>query len=369
MQPSAGTRSSRTSSNNRRNDSGSRVDRPAQPRCCTRSWGAERGRAWCSDRRCRLPPPRTLLEDDDASRIGQRDRSSSRPWPEALNPESTDPDPPRASSRRPLRSCRAQNPVPRRSCERPRFGTSAPDRRTADRMRPNSAAMAGISSSAWTCLACIRYLTSVNASGPTIAPIVIGCRDRAPAAVRKQARTHPRSPGQGRRPPRPRASGRNRPCTPSRARTVALPARKPGCGDRQLPGWTGLQLNPSGVTHRHGVEWSFQMLIGAPMARFATVMTIGRPSPEALKSASAMKRSPGWRSLYRPCADCRGADAGRHRTELDSIIRYSHATSSPSHLVGQRFDDVGLGRDGVRGDHLGTTQGHGPGNGQEPSIF
>jgi hypothetical protein len=29
-------------------------------------------------------------------------------------------------------------------------------------------------------------------------------------------------------------------------------------------------------------EWSFQMLIGAPMARFATVMTIGRPRPDAL---------------------------------------------------------------------------------------
>ncbi len=28
--------------------------------------------------------------------------------------------------------------------------------------------------------------------------------------------------------------------------------------------------------------WSFQMLIGAPMARLATVMTIGSPRPEAL---------------------------------------------------------------------------------------
>jgi hypothetical protein len=34
--------------------------------------------------------------------------------------------------------------------------------------------------------------------------------------------------------------------------------------------------------------WSFQMLIGAPMARLATVIMIGRPSPEALYSASAM---------------------------------------------------------------------------------
>ena len=36
-------------------------------------------------------------------------------------------------------------------------------------------------------------------------------------------------------------------------------------------------------------EWSFQMLIGAPIARFATVITIGRPRPEALYRASAME--------------------------------------------------------------------------------
>jgi hypothetical protein len=38
--------------------------------------------------------------------------------------------------------------------------------------------------------------------------------------------------------------------------------------------------------------WSFQMLIGAPMARFATVITMGRPRPAALKTASAMNSSP-----------------------------------------------------------------------------
>ena len=39
-------------------------------------------------------------------------------------------------------------------------------------------------------------------------------------------------------------------------------------------------------------EWSFQMLIGAPMARLATVITIGRPRPEALYTASAMNSRP-----------------------------------------------------------------------------
>ncbi len=34
------------------------------------------------------------------------------------------------------------------------------------------------------------------------------------------------------------------------------------------------------------------MLIGAPIARLATVITIGRPMPEALNSASAMYSRP-----------------------------------------------------------------------------
>ncbi len=39
-------------------------------------------------------------------------------------------------------------------------------------------------------------------------------------------------------------------------------------------------------------EWSFQMLMGAPSARLATVITIGSWSPDALGSASAMNSSP-----------------------------------------------------------------------------
>ena len=38
--------------------------------------------------------------------------------------------------------------------------------------------------------------------------------------------------------------------------------------------------------------WSFQMLIGAPMARLATVITMGRPRPAALNTASAMNSRP-----------------------------------------------------------------------------
>ena len=39
-------------------------------------------------------------------------------------------------------------------------------------------------------------------------------------------------------------------------------------------------------------EWSFQILMGAPMARLPTVITIGSPRPEALYTASAMKSRP-----------------------------------------------------------------------------
>ena len=38
--------------------------------------------------------------------------------------------------------------------------------------------------------------------------------------------------------------------------------------------------------------WSFQMLIGAPIARLATVITIGSPSPAAFQTASLMYSRP-----------------------------------------------------------------------------
>jgi hypothetical protein len=45
----------------------------------------------------------------------------------------------------------------------------------------------------------------------------------------------------------------------------------------------GEQLDPAGSRAGDIASlWSFQMLIGAPIARLATVITIGRPSPEAL---------------------------------------------------------------------------------------
>ena len=50
----------------------------------------------------------------------------------------------------------------------------------------------------------------------------------------------------------------------------------------------GVELDPA--ESRCDIEslWSFQMLIGDPIARLATVITIGSPSPDALYSASTM---------------------------------------------------------------------------------
>ena len=72
------------------------------------------------------------------------------------------------------------------------------------------------------------------------------------------------------------------------------------------------------------------MLIGAPIARLATVITIGRPRPDALKSASAMYRRP-WLAVAvyarAPVADAPIAtDIAAYS---DSTLMYSHGASSP----------------------------------------
>ena len=49
------------------------------------------------------------------------------------------------------------------------------------------------------------------------------------------------------------------------------------------PGWTRRRAGSSRESRCDIASlWSFQMLIGAPIARLATVITIGSPSPEAL---------------------------------------------------------------------------------------
>ena len=71
-------------------------------------------------------------------------------------------------------------------------------------------------------------------------------------------------------------------------------ARAKACTCRSTASWLDDANSISQPASRweSASEWSFQMLIGAPSARLATVITIGRPRPDALGSASAMKSSP-----------------------------------------------------------------------------
>ena len=72
------------------------------------------------------------------------------------------------------------------------------------------------------------------------------------------------------------------------------------------------------------------MLIGAPIARFATVITIGRPRPEALYNASAMYSRP-WLAVavYDRAPVAEAPMAADIAPNSDSTMRYSHGASSP----------------------------------------
>src|SRR6478735_3723762 len=77
-------------------------------------------------------------------------------------------------------------------------------------------------------------------------------------------------------------------------------------------------------------EWSFQMLIGAPIARLATVITTGRPRPEALNSASAMNSSPWLEvAVYVRAPAPEAPMQADMAPNSDSTIMYSHDVSSP----------------------------------------
>ena len=95
----------------------------------------------------------------------------------------------------------------------------------------------------------------------------------------------------------------------------------------------GEELDPAAVAlATSSREWSFQMLIGAPIARLATVITIGRPRPDGVvdrlgheEQALARGRGVGAR------AGGRGADRHRHRARTrDSTLMNSHGASSPA---------------------------------------
>ena len=72
------------------------------------------------------------------------------------------------------------------------------------------------------------------------------------------------------------------------------------------------------------------MLIGAPIARLATVITIGRPSPDALNSASAMYSRP-WLAVavYARAPVAQAPIETDIAANSDSTFTNSHGASSP----------------------------------------
>ncbi len=78
------------------------------------------------------------------------------------------------------------------------------------------------------------------------------------------------------------------------------------------------------------------MLIGAPIARLATVITIGRPSPEALYSASAMYSRP-WLAVavYVRAPVAEAPIATDIAANSDSTLTNSHGASAPDLTIAE----------------------------------
>ena len=156
-------------------------------------------------------------------------------------------------------------------------------------MPANSAPISGIRSSACICLACARYLTSENASGPTIAPIVTGSAGSSTWRGSKAGRNASTCSWLGRS-TRSYACVRMKPSMHTITGADSASASLNAWMCRSSASWLVSAYSWIQPESRWDIvsEWSFQMLIGAPIARLATVITIGSPSPAALNSASAM---------------------------------------------------------------------------------
>ena len=131
------------------------------------------------------------------------------------------------------------------------------------------------------------------ASGPTIAPIVIGASGSRHCAGWKGGSSASTSSCSGTS-ISSMAWVSTKPSTHTITGTDSCSARAKACTCRSTASWLDSANSWTQPASRWDIasEWSFQMLMGAPSARLATVITIGSRSPEALGSASAMKSSP-----------------------------------------------------------------------------
>jgi hypothetical protein len=103
-------------------------------------------------------------------------------------------------------------------------------------------------------------------------------------------------------------------------------------------------------------EWSFQMLIGAPIARLPIVITMGNPRPAALdgfrheQEPLAARRRVGARPRPRP----RSRPTLRQiRFDIDEFA--IGEVTCLDHLA-EALDDVRLRRDRIGADHLRPAQ-------------
>ena len=137
----------------------------------------------------------------------------------------------------------------------------------------------------------------MKASGPTIAPIVTGAAGSSTWRGMNGGTNASTSAWSGR-------STSSTECVSTKPSMQTITGRESrsastnACRCRSTASCTDAACSWIQPESRSAIEseWSFQMLMGAPMARFATVITIGKPSPEALNTASAMYSRP-WLAL------------------------------------------------------------------------
>ena len=168
------------------------------------------------------------------------------------------------------------------------------DRRTDDRTTcSKSDAIRGISSRASIWRACLRYFTSVNASGPTIAPIDTGVRGSSDL-TRHEAREECVDRFLLRHIDPFHGVGEDEAVHADHDRERHRSASRYAWTCRSTASWLelGVQLHPTGVAHRHRVGMVVPDVDRRPDRSIRYVITIGIPSPEALNSASAMKSRP-----------------------------------------------------------------------------
>ncbi len=182
----------------------------------------------------------------------------------------------------------------------------------------------------------------MNASGPTIAPIVIGSSGSSTWRGWNAGRNMSTCSWVGIS-TRSTACVRMKPSIQTITGVESSSARRNAWMCRSSASWLVSAYSWIQPESRWDMEslWSFQMLIGAPIARLASVITIGRPSPEALYSASVMYSRP-WLAVavYARAPVAEAPIATDIAANSDSTFTNSHGASSPLLTSCERFSTM-----------------------------